>query len=67
MTDKTIDLDQHRGMAAQKATELRRLLAGVEANEKELRVRQDELEAHFPTKADEQKLTKNCRCRVQSG
>ena len=47
MTDKTIDLDQHRGMAAQKATELRRLLAGVEANEKELRLRQDELESHL--------------------
>jgi hypothetical protein len=44
MTDKTIDLDQHRGMAAQKATELRRLLADVEANEKQLRLRQDELE-----------------------
>jgi hypothetical protein len=25
MIDKTIDLDQHRGMAAQKATDLRRL------------------------------------------
>jgi hypothetical protein len=47
MTDKTIDLDQHRGMAAQKATELRRLLSNVEANEKELRVRQDELELHL--------------------
>ena len=34
MTDRTIDLDHHRGMAAQKATELRRLLADVEANEK---------------------------------
>src|SRR2546427_8395282 len=45
MTDKTIDLDQHRGMAAQKATDLRRLLASVEANEKALRLRQDELEA----------------------
>jgi hypothetical protein len=32
MTEKTLDLDQHRGMAAQKATELRRLLANVEAN-----------------------------------
>ena len=31
MTDRTIDLDQHRGMAAQKATELRRLLSNVEA------------------------------------
>ena len=47
MTDKTIDLDQHRGMVAQKATELRRLLANVEANEKELRLRQDELESHL--------------------
>jgi hypothetical protein len=34
-------------MAAQKATDLRRLLADVEANEKALRVRQDELEAHL--------------------
>jgi hypothetical protein len=47
MTDQTIDLDQHRGMAAQKATELRRLLANVEANERELRLRQDELESHL--------------------
>jgi hypothetical protein len=47
MTDKTIDLDQHRGMIAQKATELRRLLADVETNEKTLRQRQDELESHL--------------------
>ncbi len=47
MTEKTIDLDQHRGMAAQKATELRRLLADVEENEKELRLRQDALESHL--------------------
>jgi hypothetical protein len=47
MTDKTIDLDQHRGMAAQKATDLRRLLADVEANQRELRLRQDELESHL--------------------
>jgi len=47
MTDKSIDLDQHRGMAAQKATELRRLLADVEANAQELRLRQDELESHL--------------------
>jgi hypothetical protein len=47
MTEKTVDLDQHRGMAAQKATDLRRLLANVEANEKALRLRQDELEAHL--------------------
>ena len=47
MTDKTIDLDQHRGMAAQKATELRRMLAEVEANEQSLRLRQDELETQL--------------------
>jgi hypothetical protein len=47
MTDKTIDLDEHRGMAAQKATDLRRLLSEVEANEQALRVRQDELESHL--------------------
>jgi hypothetical protein len=47
VTDKTIDLDQRRGMIAQKATELRRLLADVETNEKTLRLRQDELEAHL--------------------
>jgi len=47
MTDKTIDLDQHRGMAAQKATDLRRLLSEVAANERALRIQQDELEAHL--------------------
>ena len=47
MTDKTIDLDAHRGMAAQKATDIRRLLAEVEANERALRLRQDELESHL--------------------
>ena len=47
MTDKTIDLDLHRGMAAQKATELRRLLADVETDQKALRVRQEELESHL--------------------
>jgi hypothetical protein len=47
MTEKTIELDQHRGMAAQKATELRRLLADVEENERALRLRQDELESQL--------------------
>jgi hypothetical protein len=47
MTDKTIDLDRHRGMSAQKATELRRLLADVESNQQALRLRQDELESHL--------------------
>jgi hypothetical protein len=47
MTEKTIELDQHRGMAAQKATDIRRALADVEANEKALRLRQDELESQL--------------------
>jgi hypothetical protein len=47
MTDKTIDLDQRRGMATQKATDFRRLLADVETDQSALRLRQDELEAHL--------------------
>jgi len=47
MTDRPITLDRHRGMAAQKATEIRRLMAEVEANEKSLRDRQEELEAQL--------------------
>jgi hypothetical protein len=47
MVDETVELDVHRGMAAQKATDLRRLLADVEANERALRLRQDELEAQL--------------------
>ena len=47
MTDRPIDLDQRRGMKAQKATEIRRLLAEVQANQDTLRVRQDELEAQL--------------------
>src|SRR6476661_4740490 len=44
MTDEPLDLDQHRGMAAQKATDLRRALAEVESNARELRDRQSRLE-----------------------
>ena len=44
MNDKPVDLDHHRGMAAQRATELRRLVAEVAANEKTLRATQEELE-----------------------
>ena len=44
MTDRTIELDSHRGMAAQKATELRRLLTEVAADRARLKERQDELE-----------------------
>ena len=44
MNDEPLDLDQHRGMAAQKATDLRRALAEVENNAKDLRDRQTILE-----------------------
>ncbi len=44
MTEKPVDLDTRRGMAAQKATELRRLLSEVSTNEQALRARQQELE-----------------------
>jgi hypothetical protein len=44
MTDRPIELDEHRGMAAQKATELRRLVSEVAADRERLKARQDELE-----------------------
>jgi hypothetical protein len=47
MTDEPIELDQRRCLVAQKATSSRRLLAEVEANERALRQRRDELEAHL--------------------
>jgi hypothetical protein len=44
VTEIPIDLDRHRGMAAQKATDIRRALADVEANAKLLRDKQGVLE-----------------------
>jgi hypothetical protein len=44
VTERTIELDERRGMAAQKATELRRLLSEVEANEAKLRDHQKAIE-----------------------
>ena len=44
MTHDPVNLDSHRGMAAQKATEARRLLAEVTENERQLRERLDALE-----------------------
>jgi hypothetical protein len=44
MNDNPVDLDKHRGMAAQKATDIRRLLADVEVNAKLLRDRQGAVE-----------------------
>jgi hypothetical protein len=44
MNDNPVDLDKHRGMAAQKATDIRRVLADVEVNAKLLRDRQGVVE-----------------------
>ena len=44
MAEDTIDLDSRRGMAAQKATGMRRQLAAVDADHASLRARQEELE-----------------------
>jgi len=44
MTDEPVELDARRGMAAQKATDLRRALADIDANAKELRIRQSQIE-----------------------
>ena len=42
--NETVDLDKHRGMVAQKATDIRRVIAEVEANAKLLRDRQGVVE-----------------------
>lgn len=47
MSDRPVDLDKHRGMAAQKATDIRRVLADVEANARALRERTSELETQL--------------------
>src|SRR3546814_13039413 len=45
MTDDPVDLDEHRGMAAQKATEIRReRFHQFQADQAALRLRQEELE-----------------------
>jgi hypothetical protein len=44
--DDPVNLDGHRGMAAQKSTEIRRRLHEVQADQAALRERQEELE-HF--------------------
>ena len=47
MSDSPVELDKHRGMASQKATDIRRVLAEVEANAKVLRDRQGILESQL--------------------
>jgi hypothetical protein len=40
VSDRPVELDRHRGMAAQKATDIRRVIAEVEANATSLRDKQ---------------------------
>lgn len=47
MTEHTINLDEHRGMTAQRDTEIRRLVAEIEADAQALRRRQETLEAQL--------------------
>jgi len=44
VSDEPLDLDKHRGMAAQKATDIRRALVEIENNARQLRERQEALE-----------------------
>jgi hypothetical protein len=44
VSEELLDLDKHRGMAAQKATEMRRAIADVENNARQLRERQGVVE-----------------------
>jgi hypothetical protein len=47
MNDNPVDLDKHRGMAAQKATDIRRVIADVETNAKLLRDHHSVVEAQL--------------------
>ena len=49
MTDEPLDLDKHRGMAARKAIDIRRALAAIESNARNLRDRQAVVEAQLLT------------------
>jgi hypothetical protein len=51
VSDEPLDLDKHRGMAAQKATDIRRILLEIENNAKDLRGRQAVLENQLLTVA----------------
>ena len=46
MTDPPVELDEHRGMAAQRSTEIRRRLHEVQADQVVLRQQHEEFERH---------------------
>jgi hypothetical protein len=47
MGDEPLELDKHRGMAAQKATDIRRALVEIENNARQLRERQKAVESQL--------------------
>ena len=47
MSETPTELDKHRGLAAQKATDIRRVILDVEANAKLLREHQAAVELHL--------------------
>jgi hypothetical protein len=49
MTDKPVELDEHRRMAAQRSTETRRRLREVQADQLAMRHRQQEFERYAVT------------------
>lgn len=53
MVDQPTELDTHRGMAAQKATELRRLRMEVEKDHSDLLARREELEKYLAAASSE--------------
>jgi hypothetical protein len=53
MADEPVKLDEHRGMAAQKSTEVRRRLHEVQSDQAELRRRQVEFEDHAAAASSE--------------
>ena len=50
LAERTVNLDKHRGMAAQKATEARRLLADVAADALATKSRQQAMESNLSAK-----------------
>lgn len=61
MNDNPIDLDKHRGMHAQKETEIRRRLSEVQAHQAALKIRQKEFEEFIestPATSQQEAVTK---------
>jgi hypothetical protein len=67
MTDRTVELDEHRGLAAQKATEIRRDLQVVRVDQAAVKAHQDEIERFLlsPPAASWSDLAERLRCLLK--